>query len=59
MKQPAVGDMVVGKIRQVIPHYALMVAIPGGVGRVDITDVTDHYYDNPLETVKESDGFVK
>ena len=51
--------MVVGKIRQVIPHYALMVAIPGGVGRVDITDVTDHYYDNPLETVKESDGFVK
>ena len=59
MEQPAVGDMVVGKIRQVIPHHALMVAIPGGVGRVDITDVTDHYCDNPLETVKEPDGFVK
>ena len=54
-----VGDIVVGRIRQVIPHHALMVAIPGGIGRVDITDVSDHYQDCPLEAVKGQDGFVK
>ena len=38
-----------------------MVSIPGGVGRVDITDLSDHYQDCPLDmyTVKGQDGSVK
>ena len=39
----------IGRIKKVVEHEALLVELPGGQGgRVAMIDVSDHYLDNPL-----------
>ena len=45
-------------VKEVLADQALLVTTPLGVGRVDITDISDHYVDNPFEAVKKR-KFVK
>ena len=39
-------------IKEAVPDHALLLTTPHGMGRVDITDISDHYADNPLEELK-------
>ena len=55
---PSKGDIVPAQIREVVPDHALLLTTPHGMGRVDITDILDHYTDNPLEGLKKN-TFVK
>ena len=52
------GDVVPALIKEVVPDQALLLTTPHSMGRVDITDITDHYTDNPLEELKKN-TFVK
>lgn len=55
--EPKVGDVVVGHPLSLLSKEGgLLVSLPfSSVGRVDITNVTDHYVDNPLQAVKKLD----
>ena len=58
--EPKVGDVVVGHPLSVLSKEGgMLVSLPfSTVGRVDITNVTDRYIDNPLQAAKKLD-FVK
>lgn len=46
---PVVGANLIGKVKKVVEHEALLVELPGGRdGRVDIVDVCDCYLHGPL-----------
>ena len=46
---PTTGMNLIGKIKKVVEHEALLVELPGGQeGRVAITDVSDRYLKDPL-----------
>ena len=47
------GDILVARTHKVLPGLGLMVTTPIGVGRVDITDISDCYQKNPFQTLKE------
>ena len=49
---PSLGEHIHAHIKQVVPNQALLVYTAHGPGRVDITDITDHYGDDPLESFK-------
>lgn len=55
---PSEGDIVPSLIKEVIADQALLLTTPHGMGRVDITDVSDHYTDNSLEGMKKN-TFIK
>ena len=57
-RAPVVGKVVVGQVKKVLPHEGLLVCLPGHTGRVDITDVSDHFTDHPLSGFRKSQ-FVK
>ena len=47
---PAIAMNLIGKIKKVVEHEALLVGLPGGQdGRVAITDVSDCYLKDPLQ----------
>lgn len=47
--QPSVGNIVVGQVRKVMSHECLLVSFGAGLlGRVDITDASDDYTDDPF-----------
>ena len=48
-RAPVVGKVVLGQVKRVFAHEGLQVALPGYTGRVDITDISDHYTDSPLK----------
>ena len=52
--EPVVGGMVLGCVRRVLAHEGLLVTLPGYTGRVDITDISDHYTSNPLSRFRKS-----
>ena len=54
------GDVIMGHPLSLLSKEGgLLVSLPfSSVGRVDITNVTDHYVDNPLQAVKKLD-FIK
>ena len=54
---PAEGDIIPALIKEVVADQALLLTTPLGRGRVDITDVSDHYTDNCLEGMKNT--FIK
>eukprot|EP00731_Ephydatia_muelleri_P020460 Em0013g187a len=58
--EPKVGDVIMGHPLSLLSKEGgLLVSLPfSSVGRVDITNVTDHYVDNPLQAVKKLD-FIK
>ena len=44
-----VGDVVTGQVRKIIPEECILVSIGAGLlGRVDITDTSDDYTDDPF-----------
>ena len=49
-----VGEVVAGQVKKVLPHEGLLISLPGHTGRVDITDISDHYTDNPLSGFHKS-----
>lgn len=51
---PSEGDIVPALIKEVVADQALLLMTPHGMGRVDMTDVSDHYTDNPLEGMKKN-----
>lgn len=51
--EPSVGDVVLGMFKEVIPGQALLLTTPHGIGRVDITDIADHYMDHPLDSLNK------
>lgn len=53
------GCVLVGRVNQVLPGQALLLSTPAGNGRVDITDISDSYLDNPLDAVPGKGGFVR
>lgn len=55
---PAEGDIILALIKEVVADQALLLTTPFGMGRVDITDVSDHYTDNCLQGMKKN-TFVK
>ncbi len=58
---PSVGDITIGQIKQVVESsQAVVIATHFGLGRVDVTDISDHYVDQPLKTVEKHLGsFVR
>ena len=58
IRDSSIGDIVLGLVKQVDPDKPILLTTPYGVGRVDITDVSDLYTDNPLEVFKRK-KFVK
>ena len=49
---PAVGDIITGQVRQVVAaSQSVVMGIHSGLGRVDITDISDHYLEEPLQRV--------
>ena len=55
---PAEGDIIPALIKEVVANQALLLTTPLGMGRVDITDVSDHYTDDCLEGMKKN-TFIK
>lgn len=51
---PVVGEVVLGYVRRVLVHEGFLVTLPGYTGRVDITDISDHYTKNPLSGFHKS-----
>ena len=49
-----VGEVMLGYVRRVLAHEGLLVTLPGYTGRVDITDISDHYASNPLKRFRKS-----
>ncbi len=51
IQETCIGDILTGQIKQVVEsNQAIVLATRMGLGRVDITDISDHYVDNPLKT---------
>ena len=57
--EPCEGSIVLGRVYQVILGQALLVSTPYGNGRIDITDISDSYTDDPLSRVMAKKGCVK
>ncbi len=57
--EPSEGCVVLGRVNQVIPGQALLVSTPVGNGRVDITDLSDSYVNDPLSAVAGKGEFVR
>ena len=55
---PAKGDIIPALIKEVVADQALLLTTPLGMGRVDITDISDHYTDDCLQGMKKN-TFVK
>ena len=48
-QEPMVGDIVTGQVRKIIPEECILVSIGAGLlGRVDVTDTSDDYTDDPF-----------
>ena len=48
-QQPAVGDIVTGQVKKIILEECVLVSFGAGLlGRVDITDASDDYTDDPF-----------
>jgi hypothetical protein len=52
------GDIIPAQIKEVVADQALLLTTPLGMGRVDVTDVSDHYTDDCLEGMKKN-SFIK
>ena len=49
MQEPSVGDIVTGQVRKIIlDECALVSSGAGSLGRVDITDTSDDYSNDPF-----------
>lgn len=59
LESPSEGDILPAHIKQVLANQALLVSTAHGLGRVDITDISDHYVDDPLKTVRGDDDIVR
>ncbi len=57
--EPRDKCVVLGRVNQVIPGQALLVSTPVGNGRVDITDLSDSYVNDPLSAVAGKGEFVR
>lgn len=52
VETPSVGNIVTCQLKQVVESsQAIVVATHFGLGRVDITDISDHYVKEPLKAV--------
>ena len=48
-QEPSVGDIVKGQVRKIISDESALVSFgAGSLERVDITDTSDNYSDNPF-----------
>ena len=56
---PRLGEMVLAQAHEYILGRGVMMTTHHGPGRLDITDVSDHYQDDPFEPIEQSGGIVK
>ena len=54
VSEPCEGDIVTGRVKQVLPGHALLVSTPHGTGRIDITNISDTFVEDPLKQMKTS-----
>ena len=54
VKSPSKGDVIAGQFKELVTDQALLLTTPHGLGRVDVTDISDHYADSPLEGLKKN-----
>ena len=54
---PDVGEVVIGHFKETLAAHAFLVTTPLGIGRMDITDVSDHYQPDPIHAARTSKFF--
>lgn len=59
VQPPSVGCILPARVRNVTSDLGLILAIPTGFGRVDITDISDHYLEEALVRSIGDDGFTR
>lgn len=50
---PGEGDVVLARIHNFVLGRSVMMTTPTGVGRVDITDISDTYQDDPFQKLRQ------
>ncbi len=59
LTSPRLGETLLAQAHEYSPGLWVMMTTPRGRGRLDVTDISDYYQEDPFETIEESGGLVK
>jgi len=53
------GDIAVAQVDKVVPGSHMLLRMPNGHGRLDITDTSDHYQPDPFENIGQQGKLIR